>query len=409
MIRLVHLADTHLGVENYGRLDPATGLSSRLGDFLRALDQVVDHAVEHQADLVVFAGDAYNTRAPSPTHQREFARRVRRLTTAGIPCFLLVGNHDLPNAQSRAHTTEIFDTLAVDKVTVARKVGTWVIDTRSGPIQVVALPWFSRSTLLSREEHKNRTLDELNGLLAAKVVELVQEEIGALRPELPAILVGHCTVMGVVYGAQKNALLGQELVLPRSLFASPSLNYVALGHIHRHQVLHDSPPVVYAGSLERIVFGEQREAKGFVDVTVRGPGQGAEFSFVPVSARRFLAIRANAGDSDPTQAALDAIAQHDVTESVVKIVVHTKSEVRLRVGEVRQALRGAHFIAAVVQEVEDASRRRFAGLGVEQMTPMEALAAYLEARQVPSERRQVLMTYARRLVEAETGGDAATG
>ena len=106
MIRLIHLADTHLGVENYGRLDPATGLSSRLSDFLAALDQAVDYAVTQRVDLVVFAGDAYKTRDPSPTHQRELARRIRRLCDAGIPCFLLVGNHDLPNAQSRANSDE---------------------------------------------------------------------------------------------------------------------------------------------------------------------------------------------------------------------------------------------------------------------------------------------------------------
>jgi len=75
MIKLVHFADLHLGVENYGRLDPTTGLSSRLTDFLRAFDQVVDYALDeaNDVDLVVFAGDAFKTRDPSPTYQRAFA------------------------------------------------------------------------------------------------------------------------------------------------------------------------------------------------------------------------------------------------------------------------------------------------------------------------------------------------
>ena len=101
-MRVLHFSDLHIGVENYGRIDPETGLSTRLGDFLAAFDQVVDYAIDNHFDLVLLAGDAYKGRDPSQTHQREFARRLTRLSTAGIPSFLLVGNHDLPNAASRA-------------------------------------------------------------------------------------------------------------------------------------------------------------------------------------------------------------------------------------------------------------------------------------------------------------------
>ena len=120
MVRIVHLADVHLGVENYGRLDPATGLSTRLTDFLQGVDAAIDMALEIEADLVVFAGDAYKTRDPSPTYQREFARRIRRLSQAGLPTVLAAGNHDVPNAVGRAHTMEIFATLDVENVYVAR-------------------------------------------------------------------------------------------------------------------------------------------------------------------------------------------------------------------------------------------------------------------------------------------------
>ena len=115
-MRILHFSDLHIGVENYGRIDPETGLSTRLGDFLAALDQVVDFALTQQVDLVLLAGDAYKGRDPSQTHQREFARRLSRLSGAGIPTFLLVGNHDLPNATSRANAVEIFPTLQVPNV-----------------------------------------------------------------------------------------------------------------------------------------------------------------------------------------------------------------------------------------------------------------------------------------------------
>ncbi len=112
-MKILHFADLHLGVESYGRIDPASGLSSRLLDFLSALDQVVDYALENKVDMVLFCGDAYKSRDPSQTQQREFAKRIKRLSTSGTPVFLLIGNHDLPNAIGRATATEIFDTLAV--------------------------------------------------------------------------------------------------------------------------------------------------------------------------------------------------------------------------------------------------------------------------------------------------------
>src|SRR6266540_2516930 len=81
-LRIAHLADTHIGMENYGRLNPETGLNQRLHDFLNSLDQAIDAALQAEVDLVLFAGDIYKTRDPTPTHQREFATRSRGLSAA---------------------------------------------------------------------------------------------------------------------------------------------------------------------------------------------------------------------------------------------------------------------------------------------------------------------------------------
>src|SRR5213080_5326273 len=95
-LRIAHLSDTHIGMENYGRVNPETGLIQRLHDFLASLDQAVEGAIASSVDLVVFAGDIYKTRDPTPTHQREFARRITRLAAHGIQTVIVAGNHDIP-------------------------------------------------------------------------------------------------------------------------------------------------------------------------------------------------------------------------------------------------------------------------------------------------------------------------
>jgi exonuclease SbcD len=404
MIKVVHFADLHLGVENYGRIDPTTGLSSRLTDFLRSFDQVVEYALDeaNAVDLVVFAGDAFRTRDPSPTYQRAFARRMRRLSEGGLPVVLIAGNHDLPTAANRAHAVEIFDTLSVSHVDVSSAPEWFRIETESGPVQVVTLPWVTRSSLLARDEYKNRPLEEINELIVERLIQIVEGEgglISQLDRAVPTLLVAHGTVQGAVYGSERSVMLGNDVLLPPSLVRHPAWDYVALGHIHKHQVLHESPPVVYAGSLERIDFGEEKESKGFVVAEVeRG---NARYEFHPVDARSLVTVRVKADGDDPTAQVLAAIANQDVADAVVRVIVHTAAdrEPLLRVGEVRRALGPAFYVAAVVKDVERPARLR---LGQEtlvaELTPLEILERYFEVRQTPSERVQLLLDHARSLL-----------
>jgi len=149
-LRLLHLADIHFGMENYGRLDAATGLNRRLLDFARSVHCAIDYALDHSVHLAIFAGDIYKHRDPDPSWQREFAQCVRRLTDASVPVVILVGNHDLPNTVGKAHAVEIFATLGLPGVTVIGQPGLHLIETAVGRVQVVGLPYITRSFLLSR-------------------------------------------------------------------------------------------------------------------------------------------------------------------------------------------------------------------------------------------------------------------
>ena len=86
-LNLLHLADIHFGMENYGRLDPATGLNRRLLDFSRSVHHAIDYALEHDVHLAIFAGDIYKHRDPEPSWQREFARCVNEIRRIERPAF----------------------------------------------------------------------------------------------------------------------------------------------------------------------------------------------------------------------------------------------------------------------------------------------------------------------------------
>jgi len=406
-LKILHFADLHLGVENYGRIDPATGLSTRLIDFLSALDQVVDYALENKIDLVLFCGDAYKSREPGQTQQREFAKRIRRLSANNIPVFLLVGNHDLPNAMGRATTTEIFDTLAIENVYVSSRPDIYRIPTNNGAIQVVSLPWLRRSALLSREETKGFNFEQINQRLQQVLTNIIAASVLKLDPGLPSVLAAHVWVSGARVGSERLLTIGQEHVLLVSNVANPAFDYIALGHIHKRQILLDSPPVVYAGSLERLDFGEEGDEKGFYVVEIE-PGKEAgkrcvSFDFHALTGRRFLTINVDidSRETDPTSAILKAIAEQTeyVDGAIIRLNISLSAEHEgyLRYNEVRSALAGAHYFT-IAKDVRRETRHRLGRWSAEEIAPIEALKAYLESKKVPQERARVLLEYGEKLM-----------
>jgi exonuclease SbcD len=266
-LTLLHFADAHIDMANYGRHDPQTGLPVRVTDFLKSLDTIVDTAITERVDLVIFAGDAYKDRNPAPTYQREWGRRVVRLSKAGIPTLLLIGNHDVSPALGRAHAIEEFVTLEVPHVQVIDRPSFLGPDELEGlPIQIMALPWISRSGLIAHLDLHGGNPTQIYEELEKRLTELVQNWFEKADPQLPILFTAHASVQGAKYGGERTVMLGRDLVLPGSLVRDPRLDYVALGHIHKPQDLNENghPPVIYPGSIERVDFGEVKDEKFFI-------------------------------------------------------------------------------------------------------------------------------------------------
>jgi len=267
MPRVLHFSDAHIDIVNFGRHDPQSGLPVRVMDFLKSLDTIIDTAIDEKVDMVLFAGDAYKDRNPTPTFQREWGKRMMRLSRAGIPTLLLVGNHDYSPALGRAHSLESYDTLDVPHIrTVDKTVFLTPADLEGLPLQVIALPWISRSGFIAILDMSMVEPGKVYEVMEERLIKRINSWLEEADPSLPTILTAHASVQGAKYGSERSVMLGQDLVLSGSLVRDPRLDYVALGHIHKPQELNPNghPPVVYSGSIERIDFGEVEDDKFFV-------------------------------------------------------------------------------------------------------------------------------------------------
>jgi DNA repair protein SbcD/Mre11 len=408
MPKMLHLADIHIGMENYGRTDPATGLNTRLLDYLARLDQVLDYAlVEEPVDLVLIAGDIYKNRTPNPTHQREFARRIKRVIQAGLPVVMLTGNHDMPAASGRAHSVEIFDALAIDGVTIASRMRTYTIETRNGPVQIVAVPWLNRQALLTKDDLQGLPMTAVDAEMLHRVESWLESAVKTLDPAVPTVLTFHGTLAGATFGSERAVMLGHDLILPRSVIAQPGIDYVALGHIHKHQALGNDPPAVYPGSLERVDFGEEHETKGFVVVDLQ---KGATtWRFVEVAARPFVTVEVDVRQSpDPQQRISRAITKQRLEHAIVRVMVKCLPQQRAHIDErlIREEVQaaGASTIAMVGLDVERVTRGRFDAVADELqggLTPRRALELYLQTKEVEAARRERLLATADELLREE--------
>ncbi|MDD5704029.1 MAG: exonuclease SbcCD subunit D, partial [Dehalococcoidales bacterium] len=358
-MKIIHFADLHLGVETYGHINPETGLSTRLEDYLRALDRVVDYALNNRVDLVLFCGDAYKTREPSQTQQREFAKRIKRLTEGGVPLFMLIGNHDLPNALGRATAIEIFDTLSIPGVYVANRPGIHRVRTASGEAQIAALPWVRRSALLSKEDTRSMDFTQINEKLQQILIGIINDMAGKVDPSLPAVLAAHVWVLNARVGSEKGMSIGQEHMLLLGSVANPVFDYIALGHIHKAQVLNENPPTVYSGSLERLDFGDEDDQKGFylADIDTSGNGsagmsgrRNVSYQFHSIEARRFytLDLEIAENDPDPTSTVLREIDinRDKIKDAIVRVEIKFPAALsgKLRDTEIRNKIKDAYYL-----------------------------------------------------------------
>ncbi|MFC1841729.1 exonuclease subunit SbcD [Candidatus Dependentiae bacterium] len=403
MIRFIHTADIHFGIENYGKIDPSTGIHSRLLDFQNAFNFCIDTALEKDVDFFLFCGDAYKTTNPTPTQQKLLFNCLLKLYKANIPVVIVIGNHDNPVSFGKAHSLDVFSDLPIDGFHVIAKPNIINLKTKNGPIQILGIPWPTRNNIALSDTHLAKSSSDITDYISKAVGTIIKDLVGKLDPTIPSILAGHLTVSsGTFSGSEKRAIYGNDPTLLPSQLAIEPLDYVALGHLHRHQNLNKNghPAIIYPGSIERIDFGERNEEKGFCLVTIEEKNR-ASYEFIQTPTRAFiqLDIKLRAYKDQTTQI-INELEKLEINNAIIKILYHVpddeKDKVDLQI--IQKKCAKAMHVVGIIPIRKNQIRERRSDLKVS-MDFSTLIGAYLDTKPEIKDRKKELIKKALLLFE----------
>lgn len=300
-IRLVHLADVHLGYTGsislvFGENEQAAGRYVREVDIENALERLTKDIIAQQppVDVVVIAGDLFHRSAPLPRAIRSAARFVRRLVQYNIEVVIIDGNHETSSWLHTGSPTSFLRELGAHVVNGVKyeivRDNKWSSIRLQNHLAVHALPYRA----------------------------VLEKEFTGVSPitGYKNVLLTHGRVQGM---DELNSLGLKAARIPPELLRQ-GWDYVALGdwHIHRYQALKDAP-AYYAGSIEALNYGEAadyplregdpNQVRGAIDVRL-SEGKPAVLDTLPNTGKRpvFRLEAIDATDLEP-EAIMEALRQ----------------------------------------------------------------------------------------------------
>lgn len=281
-MRILHTSDWHLGQNFYSK--------SRAAEHAAFLDWLLETAQAQQVDAIIVAGDIFDTGAP-PSYARElYYRFVVQLQQAGCHLVVLAGNHD-----SVATLNESREILAFLHTTVVAAAGCapFMLKQRDGSPGAVFCPVpFLRPRDIVTSQAGLSGSEKQQHLLAA-ITDYYQQQYQqacALRGDapLPIIASGHLTTVGASKSdAVRDIYIGTLDAFPAQNF--PPVDYIALGHIHRPQVIGGQDHIRYCGSPIALSFDETGKAKS-VNLVTFADGRLTDITPLTVPVTQQLAV-----------------------------------------------------------------------------------------------------------------------
>ncbi len=366
-VRFVHIADTHLGAGGFGNKLSENGINQREEDICAAFTSAIDQIIEIRPDFVIHAGDLFHMVRPTNRIINLAIKEILRMTTRGIPAVIISGNHDAPKQRSVGHVLSIFENLQ-DVYPIFR----------------------------SRYETLELAGVNICCLPHCLTPEILHEQFEHIRPDPSGlnVLVAH----GVAAGIERFSMAElSEEEIPSSILGA-GFNYVALGHYHKYTEVQDK--VYYAGSTERLTFGEIGEEKGFLEVEI--PDLKATFHPVPTRDMiELTTIDSRGMDYDTLEKAINEnISSRDFQDKIARLKILNLTEAlynNLPVRDIKSLTSSAFFFKLIAEREEAGKVYLEEGLKFGRL--FDEFKAYLEKRPVPNLDREKLLELAEKYLQ----------
>ncbi|GIO55633.1 exonuclease sbcCD subunit D [Paenibacillus rhizosphaerae] len=276
-MRILHTGDWHFGRTLEGR--------SRMKEQEDFVEELVRIVHDQKIDLVMMAGDVYDSVNPPAAAEQLFYEAAARLTEGGTPLVVIAGNHDQPERVSSVTPLVARQGITLVGLPVAEAVTVQAV--RTGEIaKIAALPYPSEARLnelLAAEGDE----EELRRAYSARVGMLMRKLASSFTPETVNLAMSHIYVLGGVESDSERPIQvgGAYTVDPSAL--AVGAQYTALGHLHRPQAVKGDGMIRYSGSPLAYSFSEAGQAKSVSIIDV-APGQQPVMEEVYLSCGRPL-------------------------------------------------------------------------------------------------------------------------
>jgi exonuclease SbcD len=365
-VRFLHTADWHVGKPLRGR--------SRMDEYAAALVQVAGIAVERKVDVLLVAGDVFDSPAPPPEAEKLVYDFFARLLPERIACVVIAGNHDHP--RKLAALSSLLEKLQIHvrpEVRPPAEGGVVRVPSRDGREEaaVAVLPFVPERKVVDA-----CTVMDAEYKWYEAYSERIEQILAALARSLPAttvnVVLAHLLVDGARVGTGE-----RELHLGRIYGVNPqqlpsSVQYIALGHLHRPQEILAPARTLYAGSLVELDFGEKEQDKRVVVFEAKA-GRPVAIESVPLAASRRLR------DVSGTLEELRKLSA-EAGDDFLRVTVKADGPAPGLADRVKELLPNALDVAVDHPRAEGAASAAGAGAGRVRLEPGRLFAAYFEHR-----------------------------
>lgn len=305
-MRILHTSDWHLGQHFITK--------SRAAEHLAFINWLLNRICEQQIDAVIVAGDIFDTGAP-PSYAREIYNRfVVEMNKLGCQLVILGGNHDSVSTLNESRELLAYlNTRVVARVENDADDQIIVLNDQDGNPGAIlcAIPYIRpRDVVTSQADEsgveKQQALGEAIKNHYASLYTRAEKKRADLSVDIPIIATGHLTAMGVKSSESvRDIYIGSLEAVPSSAF--PPADYIALGHIHRPQIVAQSEHIRYCGSPIPLSFDELGTQKEVLMVEF---SDGALNQITPISVPLFQPMKVIKGDLETIENQLNLLSEH---------------------------------------------------------------------------------------------------